>query len=263
MTDEFTKIKLEKIDYTGKIILNSPETLNIIEKNTFVEINEALNRFESSDVKVVLITAFCGTSKKGKKVFSAGVDLKKYNEKIEMAKLSPERFKGELKAARGLLSKIEKYNKPVVIAIDGFITGGFFELALACDIILVSESALMSLNEVNIGLIPGYGGIHRLLRLFGRNRAMEIIATARQITAKEAFEMGLVSKVFKNREFNKKIHEYCSELATKPANAFYLVKNTLSRVLNGENIEEVEIENFLKAICSPEAEKSVEKFLKN
>ncbi len=263
MTSKFTKIKTEKIDSIGKIILNSPETLNIIEKETFTEINEAFSRFESDDVKIILITAVCGISKKGKKVFCAGVNLKKYNEKIELAKTVPARFKEELKSARSLLTRIEKLNKPVVIGINGFITGGFFELALACDMVLVSESAAMSLNEINVGLIPGYGGIHRLLKLLGKNRAMEIIATARHISANEALKLGIASKVFKDREFELKIHEFCRELAMKPSNSLYLVKNTMQKILNGEDIEEVEINSFLKAICFEDAQKAINNFLQS
>lgn len=262
MTTHFTKIKIEKKNSIGKIILNSPKTLNIIEKETFPEINEALNHFESDDVNVILITAACGTSRNRKKVFSAGVNLKNYEEKIQLAKTSPSRFKGELKASRSLPVKIEKYNKPVIIGINGMVTGGFFELALACDMILVSESAVMSLNEVNLGLIPGYGGIHRLIRLVGKNKTFELISTTRTIRAKEAYELGIAAKVFKNIGFESQIEKYCAELTKKPTNSLFLVKHAMEKILSGESPEDVEIDNFTKAVCSEEAKKGITGFLK-
>lgn len=258
---DFSKIKIEIDNGIGQIILNSPESLNLIEKETFSEINEALNIFEYSDAKIILISAICGLSKKGEKIFSAGVNLKKYDEKFELAAISPERFKGELKASRSLLLKIEKYSKVIIIAIDGFVTGGFFELALACDMVLVSESASMSLNEVNIGLIPGYGGIHKLCRLIGKNRAMEIILTGRKISAKESMDIGIASRMFKNRSFNKKVQEFCLEFSEKSSVSLFLIKKTIREIFEGNATEKLEIDNFYKAICSNQAQNAINKFI--
>jgi enoyl-CoA hydratase/carnithine racemase len=276
-------IKTEKAGSIGKIILNRPETLNIIERETFSQIHAALDEFETDDVKIILITANCGVSKKGKKVFSAGVNLKKYDEKIELAKINPEKFKEDLRTSRSLIERIENFSKPVVIGIDGFVTGGFFELALGCDAILATESAAFSLNEVNIGLIPGYGGIHRLLRLVGKNRTFEIIATGRVLEAQEAYNLGIVTQIVDDFE------EYCHKLAgqnrhsegfipeesphpkaiseesrqfqIKGTLAIKLVKNTIERILAGENIEEVELENFTRVSASKEAETLINAFL--
>jgi len=259
---EFSRIKTEKKDSVGKIILNNPKTLNVIEKETFHEIGEALDHFEKDDVKVILITAVCGISRTRKKVFSAGVNLKKYNEKIELAQDVPERFKGELKASRSLLVRIEKYSKPVIIAINGLVTGGFFELALSCDTVLVSESSVMSLNEVNIGLIPGYGGLSRLLNLVGKNRAFDLMATARLVDAKEAFRLGIATKIFKNRGFDSQAIKYCRELAEKSSNSLYLIKDSMRKISEGKDEEEIEVDNFLKAICSEDAQKGVNNFLR-
>ncbi len=262
MENEFTRIKTEKYGSIGRIVLNSPETLNIIEKETFPEINEALNTFETDkEVKVVLISAVCGVSGSKKKVFSAGVNLKKYDAKFEQAKVAPARFKGELKASRSLITKIETYKKPVVIAINGFITGGFFEVALGCDAVLVSESATMSLNEVNIGLIPGYGGISRLLRLVGKNRAYDLIANSRGISSHEALELGIATKILESKGFESQAVDYCLELAGKPVNSLFLVKRAIHGILNGENPEELETDSFLKAINSDDARELIAGFL--
>ncbi|HSA07349.1 MAG TPA: enoyl-CoA hydratase/isomerase family protein [Candidatus Gastranaerophilales bacterium] len=261
MSFEFTKIKIEKIDSVGKIILNSPETLNIIEKETFEEINEALNHFETqNETKIILISAICGVSRAGGKIFSAGVNLKKYNEKLDMVNTSPDYFKEHLKSSRALIRRIEQFNKPVVIAVDGFVTGGFFELALACDVVLTSRSAVFSLNEVNVGLIPGYGGIHRLLRLIGKNRAFEIIATSRKINAEEAFSLGISLQIFDEDNFDIETNKFCQQLALKPQSSINLVKETIYGILSGKNVEQIEIENFIKAISSEDAEKQIKLF---
>lgn len=257
-------IKTQKTATTGEIILNSPETLNLIEEDTFDKISAALDGFEKDDgVKIVLIRANCGVSKKtGRKIFSAGVNLKKYDEKFELLDKDPEHFRQNLIKNRQLPQKLEKYPKPVVIAIDGLITGGFFEVALACDFILASTSSAFSFNEVNIGLIPGYGGIQRLLRLVGKNRAYEIIATCRQIASYEAVQLGIVAQVYDDDSFDSKIKQYCNNLALKPQTSLMLVKQAMKQILNGENVDEVEVNNFMKAVSTNEARDSINNFLR-
>jgi len=264
----FLKIKTENCNKIGTICLNNPENLNIIEHDTFQEINFALNSFENdNNIKIILLKANCGTSKTGKKVFSAGVNLKEYRQKFELADKNPSVFKNSLKKNRELMTRIEEFKKPVIIAIDGLICGGFFELALACDLILTSEKAVFRLNEVNIGLIPGYGGISRLLKIVGKNKTFEIVATGKEINPKEALDLGIVSEIFNDSEFEDKILEYCGSLAEKSTNSLYLIKNTIHQVLKGKflsphtKIEKIEVENFLKAIQSEESREGIKAFL--
>ncbi len=260
---EFTQIKTEKTASIGEITLNTPETLNIIEKETFQEINKALTIFENDkEVKIILFNAVCGISKKGKKVFSAGVNLKKYDEKFELAKTAPEKLKEELKKARALMTRIEKFDKPVIIGINGLVTGGFFEFALCCDVILMSNSATLCFTEANIGLIPGYGGIHRLLRIVGKNRAFEIISAAKPLNAQESLNLGIAAKIFDDNEFETQTAEYCKNLATKPSSSICLIKKTLCELLNckQKTVEEIEIKNFISAVSSEEAKKGIRKF---
>ncbi len=262
MITNFTKIKINENNYIGEITLNSPESLNIIEQKTFYEINQALTAFEkNNDIKIVLINADCGLTKNGKKVFSAGVNLKKYQEKFELLNTDPNKFRENLKKSRKLIKQIELFPKPVIIAIDGLTIGGFFELALGCDIILVSESAEFVLNEVNLGLIPGYGGINRLLNIVGKNRAFEIISTGRTIGANEAINLGIATKLFNDNNFNKCVKQYCSELALKPCNALRLIKNTLQKITSTSDIDSIEIENFIKAVNLNETQQQIQAFL--
>lgn len=246
-----TIIKTPTSPPIGEIIFDSPETLNLIEENTFELIEKALDSFElDEEIKVVLIRANCGISRKSKlKVFCAGVNLKTYDKKFKLIEENPEEFREKLISNREFLTRIEQFPKPVVMAVDGLAIGGGFELALACDVILATHSASFCLNEVNIGLIPGYGGIHRLMRLVGKNRAYDIIATGRKISAEEAQSLGICTKISKDEE----IMEYCTSLASKSPLALKLIKNT---IYCGD-----EVSNFIQAASSQQARKAIsEKF---
>jgi len=258
----FKRIKTEICNKIGIISLNNSENLNIIEFNTFQEINFALDSFENdNNIKIILIKAHCGISRTGKKVFSAGVNLKEYGKKFDLVDNSPSEFKNSLKKNRELMTRIEEFKKPVIIAIDGLICGGFFELALACDLILASEKAIFRLNEVNIGLIPGYGGISRLLKIVGKNKTFEIAAIGKEINAEKALILGIVSEIFNDSEFEDKILSYCQDLAEKSLNSLYLIKNTINQILKNPETEEIEIENFLKALQSTDSREGIRAFL--
>lgn len=258
----FKRIKTENYNKIGVIHLNNPENLNIIEANTFQEINSALDLFESDDnIKIILIKAVCGISKTGGKVFSAGVNLKEYDKKFELADKNPSEFLEILKKNRELTTKIEEFEKTIIIGIDGIICGGFFELALACDLILASEKASFRLNEVNLGLIPGYGGISRLLKIVGKNKTFEIVATGKEISPHEALNLGIVAEIFEDSGFEEKTLNYCKNLAEKSSNSLYLIKNTLHQILKNPEIEDIEIENFLKAVQSEDAREGIKAFL--
>lgn len=259
---QFKRIKTSNYNKIGIICLNNPENLNIIEQDTFEEINFALNLFENdNNIKVILIKAVCGISKTEKKVFSAGVNLKEYDKKFEIADKNPYEFKISLINKREILTRIEKFNKPVIIGIDGIVIGGFFELALACDLILASEKASFRLSEVNIGLIPGYGGISRLLKIVGKNKTFEIVSTGKEVSSEEALTLGIVSEIFDDSIFEEEILNYCNNLAEKSSNSIHLIKKTIHELLKNSEIEEIETKNFLKAIMSEDSREGVNAFL--
>lgn len=256
------KIKIVNYNRTGIIILNNPEILNLILQDTFKEIYSAFNDFEKNKrIKIILIKSVCGISKTGKKVFSAGVNLKDYEKKFELFDKNPSEFENFLREQRKLMTKIENSDKITVIGANGMLIGGFFELASACDLILASEKASFTLNEVNIGLIPGYGGIHRLLRTVGKHKTFEIIASGREIHAREALNLGIVSEIFNDEEFEEKTLEYCENLAEKSADALSLIKNTIGMLLKNDAIENTEVQNFMKAMHSEDSREGVRAFL--
>jgi len=135
------------------------------------------------EVRVIVITGA------GDKAFCAGADLK------ERATLPEDQVRRFIFTIRNLFTFIESMNKPVIAAVNGIALGGGTELALACDIRIVSESATMGLTETRLAIIPGAGGTQRLPRIVGRGKAKELIFTGRRVDAKEALEIGLANKV--------------------------------------------------------------------
>jgi len=259
MNCDFDKICIKKFHDIGMITLNDPDNYNVFFMNTFNEIERALDLFEiDNDVKIILLNAKNRVSNKGIKIFSAGVNLKEYDIKFKLLKDNPAEFEKMLKKSRSLLFRIEKINKPVIAGVNGFAIGGAFELVLACDAILASDSAQFQLSEVNLGLIPGYGGIHRLLRLTGKNRTFDIVANARILSAQEAFNLGIVTKTCSDTDFDHDVMEYCKNLAQKSEQALMLIKNTINHLVSDITTNtEIEIKNFLKAVSSSEVEEKM------
>lgn len=186
------------------ITVNRPDKLNALNKTVFDELDHAMDQVYVDDgIKAVMITG------SGNKAFVAGADISEF--------LDIPVGKGKDLAARGLgvFFKIEDCPKPVVAAVNGFALGGGCELAMACHFRYASENARFGQPEVNLGLIPGYGGTQRLTNLVGKGRAMELIMAGKIISAQEALAMGLVNSVFPAEELLAKVKEVLSLIMTK------------------------------------------------
>jgi enoyl-CoA hydratase/carnithine racemase len=180
------------------ITLNRPHAANALSTNMLEELKAILDscQFDPS-IRCVIITGA------GEKVFCAGADLK------ERAGMDAQTVKKTVSLIRNCINQIEGLPQPVIAAVNGSAFGGGTELALACDIRVVSETAMFALTETSLGIIPGAGGTQRLPRLVGKGRAKELIFTARRMDAAEAKEIGLAEYVV-NRE---SLLEKASELA--------------------------------------------------
>lgn len=180
------------------ITLNRPHAANALSTNMLEEFKAILDscQFDPS-IRCVIITGA------GEKVFCAGADLK------ERAGMDAQTVKKTVSLIRNCINQIEGLPQPVIAAVNGSAFGGGTELALACDIRVVSETAMFALTETSLGIIPGAGGTQRLPRLVGKGRAKELIFTARRMDAAEAKEIGLAEYVV-NRE---SLLEKASELA--------------------------------------------------
>lgn len=176
-------------DHIGLVTINRPEKLNALNAATKTELMELFNKIKNdSSIDIVILTGA------GEKSFVAGTDI---GELTALDETSGKEFSEQ---GQKLLHLIENLGKPVIAAVNGYALGGGCELALACHLRIASENAKFGQPEVNLGVIPGYGGTQRLARLIGKGRAMEMILTGNQIDASDAFRVGLVNKVVPQSE---------------------------------------------------------------
>jgi enoyl-CoA hydratase len=171
-------------DRIGRITVNRPEKLNALNRATLEEIDAAFAAMGSDPAVGAILLTGAGT-----KAFIAGADIN------ELARQTPVEGREYTLFGQGVLDRIESLGKPVLAAVNGYALGGGCEIALACTLRFASSAARFGQPEVNLGIIPGYGGTQRLARLIGRGRAQEMILTGEMIDAAEAHRIGLVNAV--------------------------------------------------------------------
>ncbi|HEY4644535.1 MAG TPA: enoyl-CoA hydratase-related protein, partial [Bacteroidota bacterium] len=205
MTRTYETVVFEIRNHVALVRVNRPDKLNALNRKAKAELQEVFSAVKSDDdLRVVILT---GT---GEKSFVAGTDIK------ELSELDQAKGKEFSRAGQNLLTLIENLGKPVIAAVNGYALGGGCELALACHLRIASENAKFGQPEVNLGVIPGYGGTQRLARLVGKGRAMELILTGNSIDAEEAYRIGLVSRVVPQNELFKVAQEVAELIASKP-----------------------------------------------
>ncbi len=177
-------IQLEPQGDIAIVKINRPEALNAMNTDLVSELSRTIDILAADDtVKVVIITGA------GERSFCAGADIS------YMVNIDPMQAEKYATSAQGVINKIERLDKPVIAAVNGFALGGGCELAMACDIRIASSNAKIGQPEVTIGIPPGWGGTQRLMRLVGPAKAKEMIFTGKMVTADEAAQIGLVNKV--------------------------------------------------------------------
>jgi len=180
----YQNILLNIHEHVLTITINRPDKLNALNRKTIQEIGDAVQRAEKdAAIDGIIITG------SGPKSFVAGADISEF--------LNCTKAEGKEMSAEGhkVFRSIETCNKPVVAAVNGFALGGGCELAMSCHIRIASANAKFGQPEVNLGLIPGYGGTQRLVQLIGKGKALELLMTADMINAEEAHRLGLVNMV--------------------------------------------------------------------
>lgn len=182
-----SSMKYVQIDLQSDIAIlkiNRPEALNAMNLDVIYELSRAIDLVSGDQgIKVVIITG------SGERSFCAGADIS------YMVDIDPVAAEKYASSAQSMLNKIEKMEKPVIAAINGFALGGGCELALVCDLRIASENAKIGQPEVTIGIPPGWGGTQRLLRIIGPSKAKEMIFTGKMISAHEAASIGLVNQI--------------------------------------------------------------------
>jgi len=234
----YKNLLLDINEHIAVLTLNRPDKLNALNHETLLELLQALKLVKSDEnIFVVIITG------SGEKAFVAGADISEIN-KLNM--LDGKKF---AEFGQSVFSMIEKFDKPVIAAVNGFALGGGCELALSCHIRLASENAKFGQPEVNLGIIPGYGGTQRLTRLINSGRAAELILTADLIDSSEALRIGLVSKVYPQSELQSKAFEMASKIVSKGQQAIRLALKAIKVVDEVSSREGQNIEATLFALC--------------
>lgn len=216
----YEHVLVERDDSLLIITINRPKVLNALNRATLSELDAAMADAAGNErVRGVLLTGA------GEKAFVAGADIK------ELATATPSELFECARFGQAVFDRIDRLGKPVIAAINGFALGGGCELALACTIRLAADTAKFGQPEINLGLLPGYGGSQRLPRLVGRGRALEMLLTGRTIGADEALRIGLVSEVVPAAELMASARKMGHLLAAKSPVAIRLVLNAVAEGL--------------------------------
>lgn len=210
-------LKLEIKGKTAVIKINREDKLNALNLAIMNELSDLFQDLKgNSDVSVIIITG------SGEKAFAAGADI------AELNNLNEKTGKDFSSIGQNVFNLIENMNKPVIAAVNGFALGGGCELAMACHIRIASENAKFGQPEINLGLIPGYGGTQRFTQLIGKARAMEYLLTGATINSSEALQLGLVNYVYPQNQLLEKTFELADKISSKS-------QFTIERILKAVN----------------------------
>jgi enoyl-CoA hydratase len=220
------------------VTLNRPDKLNALNAQTVNDLDTVFDELKVNDeVYVIILTG------SGEKAFVAGADISELN-KLDM--ISAKEFS---QRGQSVFNKIENFDKPVIAAVNGFALGGGCELALACHIRLASETAKFGQPEVNLGIIPGYGGTQRLARLINTGRTIEYILTADMIDADDAYRIGLVNKIYPANNLIESAMKMAEKIAGKGQQAIRLAIKAIKAVDEVSLKEGQNLEATLFALC--------------
>jgi len=208
---------MEVKDQLAIVTINRPKSLNALNSATLQEIYDCFTDISTrKDIRVVILTG------SGKKSFVAGADIS------EMVNASPAEGRAMSMLAFKAFKAIEDIPQVVIGAINGYALGGGCEISMSCDIRIVSDNAKFGQPEVNLGILPGFGGTQRLSRLVGRGRAKEMIFTADMIDAEEAYRIGLANKVVPQDQLMDTCIKMANKILSKSSYAITLAKQAIN-----------------------------------
>jgi len=248
----FENIIYEEDGNVAVIKFNRPKALNAINPDVLAEVGQVLDKIEAEGtMKVLVLTG------EGNKAFIAGADIG------HMATFSP--LKGRQFALQGqeLLFRLEALPMPVIACVNGFALGGGTETAMACDFIYASENAKFGQPEINLGIMPGFGGTQRLSRLVGKAMAKELCMTGTIISAREAKEIGLVNKVFPADALWEETMKTAKLIAGKGRVSMKAIKNCIDRGFEVDlrTGHFMEADGFALCMASPDGQEGMTAFL--
>jgi len=233
----------------GRVRLNRPKALNALNSALMDEVMAAMSAFDADPaIGAMILTG-------DDKAFAAGADIKEMDGKTQI----------DMLMSRSLVDRfdIERMNKPVIAAVSGYALGGGCEVAMSCDMIVASETALFGQPEINLGIIPGAGGTQRLTRAVGKALAMEIMLTDRKLSAQEALDYGLVNRVAALDEYMDAAIAIGQKAARRSQVAIRLTKEAINKAYETSLSEGLALErrNFLIAFGSEDKAEGMRAFI--
>lgn len=249
---EEESVKVLRSGAVSEIVINRPKSLNALNADVLQALNLAISKLLSQPEPRVLIIRG-----EGEKAFVAGADIP------GMAQLGPRAIADYVELGQRVMRLIETARFPVIAAVNGYALGGGLELALACDVIIASRNAKLGQPEVNLGIIPGFGGTQRLIQRCGIGIARRLTLSGEIITAEEGLQLGLVDKLVEPDAFSEGVESFAALVAAKAPLAVQGAKRVLrmsqeTTLLSGLRME---VEEFLRLFSTADREEGMLAFM--
>ncbi len=248
----YENIIFELSDGIATITFNRPKALNALNEALLKEFSQTLDDIaKNEDVRVLILTGA------GEKAFVAGADI------TELSTFNTLQAKAFSQKGHKTIDKLQELAIPVIAAVNGFALGGGSEVALACDFIYASENAVFGLPEINLGIMPGFGGTQRLPRLIGKNMAKEMIFTGKMVKADEAHRMGLANKVYPPESLMDEVLKTATTIAAKGKVSLRCAKHAVNMGMNSDLMTgcNIEIDAFSLCFATEDAKEGTSAFL--
>jgi enoyl-CoA hydratase len=248
----YENIIFEKEDNIGIIYFNRPKALNALNPDLMMEFGDCLEKVQQDeDVRALILTGA------GDKAFVAGADIK------VMSTYGPLECRQFGFMGQKVIHMLEEMALPVIAAVNGFALGGGNEIAMACDFIYAADTAKFGQPEINLGIVPGYGGTQRLPRLVGKGHAKELCLTGEVISAERAAEIGLVNKIFPAASLMDEAKKTAKVMASKGRVALNAAKQVINRGFDVDlqNALAMEVDAFTVCFCSEDQKEGMNAFI--
>ena len=248
---EYRTLLFSVADGLGLVTFNRPDKLNALNHEMLTELGRVITQVEQDPAVRVLILTGSG------RAFIAWADISQF---LEFDPLAARQF---AQAIHELGFRLEALGMPVIAAVNGFALGGGLEMAMACDLIYAADTAIMGQPEINLGIMPGFGGTQRLSRLVGKGVAKDLVLTGRRLTAAEALGLGLAARVFPADKLLDESIRVANDLAAKGKVSLQLAKQAVDRGFDLDLRRACALEADLFALCfaSPDAHEGARAFL--
>ncbi len=248
----YENIVYEVKEGIATITFNRPKALNALNGALLAELSQALDETAADeDIRVLILTGA------GDKSFVAGADIS------ELATFDSLKAKAFARSGHNIINKLQLLPIAVIAAVNGFALGGGTEIAIACDFIYASENAKFGQPEINLGVIPGFGGTQRLPRLIGANMAKELIYTGKMISAAEALQLGLANKVVPYDSLMDEVMKTAGVIASKGKVSLRAAKQAINKGMDVDLASGcgIEVDAFALCYASPDAKEGTRAFL--